>query len=108
MSLRAEVGGVGEEWARTLGSESRNYGSLAPPEADDARHWICPVGDQAHARSGWQPAHADLAAAAGRISTAAAGALLRRMLDNIDALCADRDRLTGKLPGAHRDKVVGG
>jgi uncharacterized small protein (DUF1192 family) len=33
------------------------------------------------------------------ISTAAAEALLQRMLDKIDALCAERDRLKADLPG---------
>jgi uncharacterized small protein (DUF1192 family) len=34
------------------------------------------------------------------ISTAAAEALLQRMLDKIDALCAERERLKADLPGA--------
>jgi len=34
------------------------------------------------------------------ISTAAAEALLQRMLDKIDALCAERGRLKADLPGA--------
>ena len=40
------------------------------------------------------------------ISTAAAEALLQRMLDKIDALCAERDRLKVELPGAPKGKVA--
>jgi hypothetical protein len=34
----------------------------------------------------------------GKIPTASAEALLDRMLDKIDALCADRDRLKSECP----------
>jgi hypothetical protein len=42
------------------------------------------------------------------ISTAAAEALLQRMLDNVDALCAERDRLKAELSGAPSVRLVGG
>ena len=41
------------------------------------------------------------------ISTAGAEALLQRMLDKIDVLCAERDRLKRKQSG-HKTKVLGG
>jgi hypothetical protein len=41
------------------------------------------------------------------ISTGAAEALLQRMLDKIDALCAERDRLKAQLPNAARAKLTG-
>jgi hypothetical protein len=43
------------------------------------------------------------------ISTASADALLDRMLDKIDALCAERDRLKKEeRPIASRGKALGG
>jgi uncharacterized small protein (DUF1192 family) len=42
------------------------------------------------------------------ISTAAAEALLQRMLDKIDALCAERDRLKADLPGTRMVRLVRG
>jgi hypothetical protein len=42
------------------------------------------------------------------ISTAAAEALLQRMLDKIDALCAERDRLKLEQSGHDKGKVLGG
>jgi hypothetical protein len=42
------------------------------------------------------------------IPTASAEALLERMLDTIDRLCADRDRLKQSLPGPIKGKVLGG
>jgi hypothetical protein len=42
------------------------------------------------------------------ISTASAEALLDRMLNNIDALCAERDRLKKEQPGPTKGKVLGG
>jgi hypothetical protein len=42
------------------------------------------------------------------ISTAAAEALLERMLDKIDDLCAERDKLKKDQPGPTRGKVLGG
>ena len=42
------------------------------------------------------------------ISTASADALLERMQNNIDALCAERDRLKQQAPGPSRGKVLGG
>jgi hypothetical protein len=42
------------------------------------------------------------------ISTAAAEALLERMLDKIDELCAERDKLKKDQPGPTRGKVLGG
>jgi hypothetical protein len=42
------------------------------------------------------------------ISTSAAEALLQRMLDKIDALCGERDRLKKDLPGPTKGKVLGG
>ena len=42
------------------------------------------------------------------ISSASAEALLDRMLDKIDALCAERDRLKKEEPGHNRDKALGG
>jgi hypothetical protein len=42
------------------------------------------------------------------ISTASAEALLERMLDKIDELCAERDKLKKDQPGPTRGKVLGG
>jgi hypothetical protein len=42
------------------------------------------------------------------ISTASAEALLDRMLNSIDALCAERDRLKKDQPGPIKGKVLGG
>lgn len=41
------------------------------------------------------------------ISTLSAEALLQRMLDKVDALCADRDRLKAQLPKP-KGRVLGG
>jgi hypothetical protein len=40
--------------------------------------------------------------------TTAAETLLQRMLDKVDNLCADRDRLKKERPGHNKGKVVGG
>jgi hypothetical protein len=42
------------------------------------------------------------------ISTAAAEAPQQRMLDKIDALCAERDRLKAELPGTPKVGLAGG
>ena len=43
------------------------------------------------------------------IPTGSADALLQRMLDKIDSLCADRDRLKADLPSEPgKTKVLGG
>jgi hypothetical protein len=42
------------------------------------------------------------------ISTAAAEALLERMLNKIDDLCAERDKLKKDQPGPTKGKVLGG
>jgi hypothetical protein len=42
------------------------------------------------------------------ISTASAEALLDRMLNKIDELCAERDRLKQEVPGHNKGKVLGG
>ena len=42
-----------------------------------------------------------------RISSASAEALLERMLNNIDQLCAERDRLKKEQPH-NKDRVLGG
>jgi hypothetical protein len=42
------------------------------------------------------------------IPTASAEALLDRMLNNIDALCAKRDRLKTEQPGPTKGNVLGG
>ena len=42
------------------------------------------------------------------VSTAAAEALLQRMLDKIDALCAERDRIKAVQPGHNKGKALGG
>jgi hypothetical protein len=42
------------------------------------------------------------------ISTASADALLDRMLDKIDALCMERDRLKKELPGPIKGRALGG
>ena len=42
------------------------------------------------------------------ISTAAAEALMERMLDKIDELCAERDKLKKDQPGPTKGKVLGG
>jgi hypothetical protein len=40
--------------------------------------------------------------------TASAEALLKRMLNKIDSLCADRDRLKKEQPNPMKGKVLGG
>jgi hypothetical protein len=42
------------------------------------------------------------------IPTASAEALLERMLNKIDELCAERDRLKRELPASSKGKVLGG
>ena len=42
------------------------------------------------------------------ISSVSAEALLDRMLDKIDDLCAERDRLKQEQPGHNKGKVLGG
>ena len=42
------------------------------------------------------------------ISSASAEALLDRMLDKIDDLCAERDRLKQEQPGLNKGRVLGG
>jgi len=42
------------------------------------------------------------------ISTASVDALLERMLNKIDELCAERDKLKKDQPGPTRGKVLGG
>jgi hypothetical protein len=42
------------------------------------------------------------------IPTASAEVLLNRMLNNIDGLCAERDRLKKEQPGPTKGKVLGG
>ena len=42
------------------------------------------------------------------ISSASAEALLDRMLNKIDELCAERDRLKKEQPGPNRGKALGG
>lgn len=42
------------------------------------------------------------------IATASADALLERMLNTIDTLCAERDRLKREAPGHSKGKVLGG
>ena len=42
------------------------------------------------------------------ISTVSADALLDRMLDKIDTLCAERDRLKKEQPTASKSKALGG
>jgi hypothetical protein len=42
------------------------------------------------------------------ISTGSAEALLQRMLDKIDTLCAERDKLRSLQPGPVKGKVLGG
>jgi hypothetical protein len=42
------------------------------------------------------------------IPTASADALFNRMLDKIDALCAERDRLKKEQPMAPKSKALGG
>jgi len=42
------------------------------------------------------------------IPTASAEALLDRMLNKIDGLCAERDRLKKEQPGPTKGKVLGG
>ena len=42
------------------------------------------------------------------ISSASAEALLERMLNKIDELCAERDRLKKEEPGHNKNKVLGG
>jgi hypothetical protein len=42
------------------------------------------------------------------IPTASAEALLDLMLNNIDGLCAERDRLKNNQPGLSKGKVLGG
>jgi hypothetical protein len=42
------------------------------------------------------------------IPTASAEALLERMLNKIDDMCAERDRLKKEQPGPMKGKVLGG
>ena len=42
------------------------------------------------------------------ISSASADALLERMLNKIDELCAERDQLKKEQPGHNKGKVFGG
>lgn len=42
------------------------------------------------------------------IPTASSDALLQRMLDKIDGLCVERDRLKKELPGHMKGRVLGG
>ena len=42
------------------------------------------------------------------IPTSSAEALLDRMLNKIDELCAERDRLKREMPGATKGMVLGG
>jgi len=42
------------------------------------------------------------------IPTASAETLLQRMLDKVDALCAERDRLKAEQPGPTKGRVLGG
>ena len=42
------------------------------------------------------------------IPTTSAEALLERMLNNIDGLCAERDRLKKEQPNPSKGKVLGG
>ena len=42
------------------------------------------------------------------ISAASAESLLERMLDKIDELCAERDKLKRDQPGPTKSKVLGG
>ena len=42
------------------------------------------------------------------IPSTSAEALLERMLNKIDDLCAERDRLKQELPGHNKGKVLGG
>lgn len=42
------------------------------------------------------------------IPTTSADALLQRMLDKIDGLCEQRDKIKKELPGAMKGKVLGG
>jgi hypothetical protein len=42
------------------------------------------------------------------IPTASAEVLLDRMLNNIDGLCVERDRLKRQQPGPSKGKVLGG
>ena len=42
------------------------------------------------------------------ISTTSAEALLDRMLNNIDGLCAERDRLKKEQPSSSKGKALGG
>jgi hypothetical protein len=42
------------------------------------------------------------------IPTASADALLERMLDKIDQLCVERDKLKALEPGHNKGKVLGG
>jgi len=42
------------------------------------------------------------------IPTASADALLQRMLDKVDGLCSERDRLKSLKPGPTKGKALGG
>jgi hypothetical protein len=42
------------------------------------------------------------------LSTTSAEALLARMLDKVDELCAERDKLKKSQPGPTKGKVLGG
>jgi hypothetical protein len=42
------------------------------------------------------------------IPTASAELLLQRMLDKVETLCAERDKLKGALPRPRKGKILGG
>ncbi|WP_027554917.1 hypothetical protein [Bradyrhizobium sp. Cp5.3] len=42
------------------------------------------------------------------IPTASAEVLLQRMLDKVDGLCAERDRLKAEEPKSQKSRVLGG
>ena len=44
----------------------------------------------------------------GSYTSSSADALLDRMLDKIDQLCAERDRLKKEQPGPNKGRVLGG
>ena len=64
--------------------------------------------DRTHAHAGRPPAQSNPRLQRTRIPAASAEALLQRMLDKIEMLCAERERLKKEQPGPMKRRVLGG
>ncbi|MGY4573441.1 hypothetical protein [Bradyrhizobium sp. USDA 3256] len=102
-----------------LCSSTENHGSLScsscsvlitvhrQSRANHAHTRIRPFGDRALRAQVSRQRKEILQLQRAGIPTSSAEALLQRMLDKIDALCADRDRMKAALPKL-KGKVLGG